>query len=129
MKKRLIVLGSTGSIGTKVLEVVHDFPGRFQIVALSANSNTQLLSDQAREFAPKAVCVCDPAKEAQLRSITTATGAVAHVGERGLCELIDRYDADLVVIATVGFVGLRPTLRALERGLSVALANKEALVT
>lgn len=129
MKKRLIILGSTGSIGRKTLDIVCDFPDHFEVAALSSNSSGELLLEQARQFQPKAVCVCDPAIAAQVRAEIESLGITLHVGEAGLCELVTDYDCDLVVVATVGFVGLAPTLNAIDRGLTVALANKEVLVT
>lgn len=123
MKKRLIILGSTGSIGTRTLDVVRDFPENFEVVALSTNSRTDLLAQQVVEFSPEAVCVGPNAKDFHL------PGPKVHLGESGLRELIDQYDADLVVVATVGFVGLLPTLTAIKKGMTVALANKEVLVT
>lgn len=129
MKKRLIVLGSTGSIGTKVLEIVRDFPDNFEVVALSTNSSVELLAAQAREFQPQAVCVCNPDATTEARNAASSGRCRFHAGESGLVELVEQYDADVVVVATVGFVGLRPTLRAIERSMTIALANKEVLVT
>lgn len=129
MKKRLIVLGSTGSIGTKTLEVVKDFPEHFEIVALSTNSSVELLEQQIKEHHPEAICVCAPEKRSQAEDLASTYGVRLHLGEPGLTELVENYDADVVVVATVGFVGLMPTLRALELKKTVALANKEVLVT
>ncbi|MBX7246479.1 MAG: 1-deoxy-D-xylulose-5-phosphate reductoisomerase [Candidatus Sumerlaeaceae bacterium] len=129
MPKRLIILGSTGSIGRKALEVASDFPGEFEIVALSTNCQVGLLAEQAQRFRPKAVCVCAPQAQDAGRAAAEAAGAVFHGGEAGLTELVERYDADMVVVATVGFVGLVPTLRAIALGRTIALANKEVLVT
>jgi 1-deoxy-D-xylulose-5-phosphate reductoisomerase len=129
MKKRLIVLGSTGSIGAKALQVVEDFPDHFEVVALSTNSQVKTLAQQAARHRPKALCVCAARHAADGRAAAEAAGAAFHPGEPGLAELVDRYDADLVIVSTVGFVGLVPTLRAIARGITVALANKEVLVT
>jgi 1-deoxy-D-xylulose-5-phosphate reductoisomerase len=122
MRKRLIILGSTGSIGTRALDVVADFRDSFEVVALSTHTRIDLLAEQVRRFQPKAVCVTGAGANFD------ASGAKVHVGERGLTELVEDYDADLIVVATVGFVGLAPTLRAIELGRQVALANKEVLV-
>lgn len=129
MKKRLIVLGSTGSIGQKVLEIAADFPGCFEIVALATNRQTDLLAEQAHKFRPKAVSVSDPAGFDAANALSRELGCNAHLGTIGLSELVEQYEADVVVVATVGFVGLKPTIKAIHRGITVALANKEVLVT
>ncbi len=129
MPKRVIILGSTGSIGTKTLQVIEDFPGAFEVVALSTNSQTGLLAEQAKRHRPRAICVCAEEKANEARHIAATTGAALHLGAQGLVELVERYEADLVVVATVGFVGLLPTIRAIELGRNIALANKEVLVT
>ncbi|PKO17003.1 1-deoxy-D-xylulose-5-phosphate reductoisomerase [candidate division BRC1 bacterium HGW-BRC1-1] len=127
--KRVIVLGSTGSIGVKALQVMEDFPSRFDVVAISTNERVDLLLRQASQFKPEGVCVCSPTARDTGAEIASAVGAQFHEGEAGLTEMVARYDADIVVVATVGFVGLMPTLKAIERGITVALANKEVLVT
>jgi 1-deoxy-D-xylulose-5-phosphate reductoisomerase len=129
MKKRLIILGSTGSIGRKTLEVVSDFPESFEIVAISSNSSLDLLERQAQKFSPRAIAVCDSRLSNETEAIAAASGARAHIGPGSLLELVSEYDADMIVVATVGFVGLAPTLTAIERGITVGLANKEVLVT
>lgn len=129
MKRRVLILGSTGSIGTQALAVAADFADRFEVVALSTNAQVNLLASQALQFRPKAICVCSPEKVNEGRQAAEAAGAAFHQGVGGLVELVEQYDADLLVVATVGFVGLLPTLRAVERGLTIALANKEVLVT
>lgn len=129
MKKRLIILGSTGSIGTQSLDVVTDFPDHFEVVALSTNCRADLIAEQALKFRPKAICVTNAAHEETGRNAAEAAGADFYPGETGLVELVRRYDADMVVVATVGFVGLLPTLEAISRKMTIALANKEVLVT
>lgn len=129
MKKRLIILGSTGSIGTQSLDVAADFPDHFEVVALSTNCRADLIGEQARKFRPKAICVTHPDHRAAGQQAAESAGAEFFPGEAGLVELIKRYDADIVVVATVGFVGLLPTLEAIRRKMTVALANKEVLVT
>jgi 1-deoxy-D-xylulose-5-phosphate reductoisomerase len=129
MKKRLIILGSTGSIGTKTLEVVGDFADRFEIVALSSHGQVELLEEQVARFKPKAVSVTSGEKEAAGREIAQRHGLAYHPGEHGLVDLINEFDADMVMVATVGFVGTVPTLAAIKRGMTIALANKEVLVT
>jgi 1-deoxy-D-xylulose-5-phosphate reductoisomerase len=129
MKKRLIILGSTGSIGTRALDVVRDFPDHFEVVALSTNGQVDLLASQAQVHKPQAVCVCSPEQADAGQKAAAAAGADFHGGEQGLVDLVDQYEADMVVVATVGFVGLLPTMRAISRGMTIALANKEVLVT
>lgn len=123
-RKRICLLGSTGSIGRKTLDVVRDHADRFQIVGLSAHGSAEELTAQAREFEPVAACLSGGALTASMNGKTRwLTGA------DGLCDLIDASAPDLVVVATVGAAGLRPTLAALRLGVAVALANKEVLVT
>lgn len=129
MKKRLIILGSTGSIGTKTLDVVSDFPDRFEVVGLATNSKVDLLSEQVQRFRPSAVCVTAPQGEQAGRAMAEAADAQFFPGEQGLIDLIRTCDADLIMVATVGFVGTLPTIEAIRRGMTIALANKEVLVT
>jgi len=128
MKKRVIILGSTGSIGTKTLEVISDFADHFEVVALSTHSQTDLLERQCTLYKPKAICVTAPDRQAAGNDIASRTGIAFHAGEQGLVDLINTYDADMVMVATVGFVGTAPTLAAISRGMAIALANKEVLV-
>jgi 1-deoxy-D-xylulose-5-phosphate reductoisomerase len=123
---RLAILGSTGSIGRQTLEIVRSMPGRFQVVALAAGRNTAVLLDQVREFRPQYFSSVDPSVAAAIDGWATTEGArpVALPIE----EMARHPDVDIVVMATVGLVGLRPTLAALEAGKVVALANKEVLV-
>jgi 1-deoxy-D-xylulose-5-phosphate reductoisomerase len=129
MRKRLIILGSTGSIGTKALEVVADFAAQFEVVALSTNSRVELLASQIMKFRPQAVCVRNNTSSDVARHAALEVGARYLTGDAGLVQLVSEYDADMVVVATVGFVGLLPTLCGIERGMTIALANKEVLVT
>ncbi|WP_297057253.1 1-deoxy-D-xylulose-5-phosphate reductoisomerase [Thermosulfurimonas sp.] len=126
--KTLVVLGSTGSVGRQTLEVVEAFPERFRVLGLSAASNWELLAEQARRFRPRVVVIQQedlypPLREALPREIEV------RVGDRALRELAAHPEAELVVSAIVGLAGLPPTLEALSAGKTVALANKEALVT
>jgi len=125
--KRLVVLGSTGSIGEQTLSVVERFPERFEVVALAAGRNAARLADQVRRFRPKLVAVADPAAARELEE-RLGTGLCAVLpGPEGL-EAVASHPADLVVAALVGAVGLGPTLAAVRAGRDVALANKEVLV-
>jgi len=129
MKKRLLILGSTGSIGTKTLDVVEDFPDRFEVVALAAHSNLELLKAQCEKFRPQAVCLTCPTCLEEGAALAERIGARFYPGEAGLVDLVRECDADLAMIATVGFVGTLPTVEAIRRGMTIALANKEVLVT
>jgi 1-deoxy-D-xylulose-5-phosphate reductoisomerase len=124
--KNIALLGSTGSIGQQTLEVVRRFPEYFRIVALAARSNVSLLEQQAREFEPSLVaCFADtPSVEAAAR----ATFPNVVLGEQGLLEVTTHPQADIVVAATSGLMGLEPTLAAIRAGKTIALANKETLV-
>jgi len=124
--KRLAVLGSTGSIGTSTLSVVEAFPERFSVVALAAGANLDLLRVQAERFAPDLVSVADPEAARELRQALPGVRVVS--GQDGLTEVACHPDADTVVAALVGSVGLVPTLSAIEAGKDIALANKETLV-
>lgn len=116
---RLVVLGSTGSIGRQTLDVVRSLPGRFTVIGLAAGANVTLLEEQAREFHPRLIR-CDREGE-YLRGRISAAWTTME-------EMASHPHADLVVVATVGTTGLAPTLAALRAGKTVALANKEVLV-
>ncbi len=124
--ENIVLLGSTGSIGTQTLDVckVHNI----RPVALTAGRNVKLLSQQAREFKPHTVCIGDESCYNDLKLELSDTDIKILSGIEGLCE-VARIKADLTVNAIVGMVGLRPTLAALDAGNAVALANKETLVT
>ncbi|HJB25297.1 MAG TPA: 1-deoxy-D-xylulose-5-phosphate reductoisomerase [Firmicutes bacterium] len=124
--KQLVILGSTGSIGTQALDVVRKHG--FGVTGLSAHSNVQQMERQVREFHPHAVCMVreDAAKDLRQRIADTGTQVLS--GEEGLCELVRLEQADMVLNSVIGMVGLRPTLAALEAKKQLALANKETLV-
>lgn len=123
--KKIVILGSTGSIGTQTLDVcrMHNIAVR----GLSASTNTSLLEKQAREFHPEYVCVYNESAFSDIRQRLADTGIKALCGMEGLCELA-RLDCDIVVNSVVGMVGLLPTLEAAKAGNNIALANKETLV-
>jgi 1-deoxy-D-xylulose-5-phosphate reductoisomerase len=123
----LAVLGSTGSIGVSTLDVVEAFPERFDVVALAAGKNLELLERQIRRFRPELACVADPADAAELASRVGDTCKVGHSAE-GRVAVATHPNAEIVVSALVGAVGLEPTYAAVELGRDVALANKETLV-
>lgn len=125
--KKIIILGSTGSIGTQTLEVMKNFKENFEIVGLTAYNNIELLSKQIKEFNPKVVAVKDEDKANQLRENLNKNVEIL-TGSKGLQEIV-KYDADLVVVAVEGIAGLIPTVTAIQMGKDIALANKEVLVT
>jgi 1-deoxy-D-xylulose-5-phosphate reductoisomerase len=124
--RRIALLGSTGSIGRQTLDVVRCFPDQFQIVALAARNNVELLSLQVQEFKPSLVACFADASEAEEK--VRALLPEALLGEQGLLAAAVCSEADVVVVATSGLVGLKPTLAAIEAGKVIALANKETLV-
>lgn len=127
--KQLALLGSTGSIGTNVLNVVRQFPDRFRIIGLAAGSNVELLGRQVREFAPECVSIGDPALAAPLSDLLPPSYRSRILcGVDGNCAVATLAEADMVVSAVVGSAGLLPTLAAIRAGKDVGLANKETLV-
>ncbi|KPJ50354.1 MAG: 1-deoxy-D-xylulose 5-phosphate reductoisomerase [candidate division Zixibacteria bacterium DG_27] len=126
--KRIVILGSTGSIGTSALEVIRVFPREFEVVGLSCHENVGLLRKQIALFKPEAVCITEPQSYRQFLSQTTKTGVKVLSGEEGLSLLAAWENVDIVLNGLVGAVGLKPTLAAIELGRRIALANKETLV-
>jgi 1-deoxy-D-xylulose-5-phosphate reductoisomerase len=126
--KRIAILGSTGSIGVTTLDVVVRFPERFEVVALAAGRNVGRMAEQARRFRPRVLAVGDAAAADALRREVPEFDDRIEYGADGLNAVATAADADLVVSALVGAVGLEPTLRAIRAGKNVALANKEVLV-
>lgn len=125
MRKRITILGSTGSIGRSALDVVRHYPDRFEVVGLAARSNAELLADQIAEFSPKHAVLVDDSASRRM-PVGRATCPVA-TGLDALAE-IAAVPVDVVLCGVVGAVGLRPILRAIEAGNRIALANKEPLV-
>lgn len=126
--KKIAILGSTGSIGTQTLNVVRRHGDLFAVEVLCAGSNADLLVAQALEFNPNAVVIADESKYEQVRKALAATDIKVFAGEAAIEDLMTMDSIDTVVAAIVGFAGLRPTLKALECGKPVALANKETMV-
>jgi 1-deoxy-D-xylulose-5-phosphate reductoisomerase len=124
--KRIALLGSTGSIGRQTLDVVRAFPEQFQVVALAARSNVSLLAQQVEEFQPDLVTCFADTLEVEERARRLLPQAV--LGEQGLLAVATHADADVLVAATSGLIGLKPTLAAIGAGKTIALANKETLV-
>jgi 1-deoxy-D-xylulose-5-phosphate reductoisomerase len=126
--KRLAILGSTGSIGVNTLDIVRQFPERFEVISFSAGLNTQLLKQQILQFRPKLVSVFSKELAEDLRKeLPTRSVEIIH-GVEGLIRVATHPEVDQVVSAIVGAVGLIPTLSAIKTGKSIALANKESLV-
>ena len=128
MTRRIAILGATGSIGKSTLDLVERNPGRFAVSAVSAATNVEALADIARRTGAALAVIADEAHLNRLRELLAGTGCRAAAGESGLVEVAVG-DADLVVAGIVGCAGLRPSMAAVETGKTVALANKEALVT
>ena len=126
--KRIVVMGSTGSIGTQTLEIVRDHKDELSVVALTANSSVDLIEKQAREFAPKLVAMGDDKAACELATRLKDTGIKVIAGMDGLIEAASLDEADIVVTAMVGMIGIRPTIAAIKTGHDIALANKETLV-
>lgn len=126
--RRLVLLGSTGSIGVQTLDVVRRFPGRLRVEALSARASADALIDQARAFRPRVVHLSEPEAADRARAALAGMGIAVLEGPEGLLEAAALDGADLVVAATVGWTGVEPVLAALEAGRDIALANKEVLV-
>ena len=125
--KKVVLLGSTGSIGTSTLKVVEDLPDRLQLIGLAAGNNVDLLLEQSRKHRPAAVSISDPKKA---RAVADALGksTAVHSGSEGLLKLATMPEADIVLIAIVGTAGLQPALAAIRAGKDIAVASKEILV-
>ena len=128
MRKKISVLGSTGSIGTQTLEIVR-YNQDIEITALAAGSNVELLEKQVREFHPKTACLWDEKAAAELKVRIADLEVKVVSGLEGLIEAATEPEAQIVVTAIVGMIGIRPTIAAMEAGKDIALANKETLVT
>lgn len=128
MLKRIAILGSTGSIGTQALEVVDAHPDRFSVEVLTAHNNVDLLVAQALKYQPNMVAIGNEALYPQLKSLLEPEGIKVFAGAEAIAQLAAVSTNDMVLTSMVGFAGLLPTVRALEAGIPVALANKETLV-
>ena len=124
MKKRVLILGSTGSIGTSALIVARQIPDRMKIVGLAAGTRVDDLEDQAKEFGVNHLCLADESRYKELQKL----GRNIYSGANGLVEIVEATKPDLVLVAIVGVEGLPPTLAAIELGCDVAVASKEILV-
>ena len=127
-RKRLAILGSTGSIGTQTLDIVRRHPDRFGVTVLAAGRRVDKLIEQAREFLPKLAIIADETLYPTLRDALQPLGIETAAGADALVDAMSRTDFHTVVTATVGYSGLAPTVAAIKAGHDIALANKETLV-
>lgn len=127
-KKGIAILGSTGSIGTQALEVIESYPDVFDLQVITANSNVELLVEQAKKFQPNAVVIVDESKYPFLKDALKDEDIHVYAGENALCQVVEFNDVHTVLTALVGYAGLKPTLAAIAAKKNLALANKETLV-
>ncbi len=128
MKRRIAILGSTGSIGTQTLDVVRQHPDLFQVEVLTANNSSEALIAQAREFDVNSVVICNQSKYREVADALQPEGVKVFAGIDSACGLVAGDNIDIVVASMVGFSGLAPTIAAVKAGKIIALANKETLV-
>jgi 1-deoxy-D-xylulose-5-phosphate reductoisomerase len=127
-KKSIAILGSTGSIGTQALEVVAANPGHFSVEVLTAGNQADLLIQQAINFKPNAVVIGNEAHYDKVSAALTAHDIKVYTGDEALASVVQMDTIDIVLVALVGYAGLKPTINAIEAGKDIALANKETLV-
>ena len=127
-KKNVAILGSTGSIGTQTLEVIRSHTEKFQVEVLTAQNNADLLINQAIEFQPNCVVISNDSLYEKVRDILLPLGIKVFAGEKALADVVTMESIDIVLTALVGYSGLIPTMKAIEAGKAIALANKETLV-
>lgn len=127
-KKKICILGSTGSIGTQTLQVIDEHPDLFEAYVLTANKQADLLIQQAKKYQPSAVVIADESKYEQVRDALEQDPIQVYTGSDALCQVVQMEPIDIVLTALVGFSGLRPTLSAIKAHKTIALANKETLV-
>lgn len=126
--KNIVILGSTGSIGTQTLDIIKEYKDRFRAVALTAHHNWELLANQAKKFNPLRVVIADENYLANLKDALKDTDIEIFAGDKAIAETAAMPEADTVVTAMVGYSGLVPTIHAIGAGKQIALANKETLV-
>lgn len=127
-KKKIAILGSTGSIGTQALDVISQHPDLFEARVLTAGRRADLLIDQARRFLPDAVVIADESQYHYVQEALAELPVKVYAGEEALCQVVEGEQIDIVLTALVGFAGLKPTLHAINARKAIALANKETLV-
>ncbi|HEY9083175.1 MAG TPA: 1-deoxy-D-xylulose-5-phosphate reductoisomerase, partial [Vicingaceae bacterium] len=128
MKKKIAILGSTGSIGTQALEVIEEHADKFQVEVLTANGNADLLIEQAIKFKPNVVVIADEAKYKKVEEALWEHDIKTYAGNDALAQVVEMDDIDVVLTALVGYAGLLPTINAIKAKKTIALANKETLV-
>ena len=126
--RKIVLLGSTGSIGTQTLDVVRNNSKELEVVGLAANTRVEMVEKQVREFKPKYVCMFDENAAKDLKQRLSDIDIKVYSGMEGLLEIVSVPEADTVLTAVVGMIGIRPTIKAIESGKDIALANKETLV-
>lgn len=127
-KKGVAILGSTGSIGTQALEVIEAYPDFFDLQVITAQSNAQLLIEQAKKFQPNAVVIVDETLYSTVKEALSSEDIHVYAGKEALCQVVEFNEVHVVLTALVGYAGLKPTLAAIDAGKDIALANKETLV-
>lgn len=127
-RKHIALLGSTGSIGTQALEVIARHPDEFVVEVISAQNNVQLLVEQAKRFKPNVVVIVNETHYAEVKAQLSNEPVKVYAGESALASVVQMDTVDLVLTALVGYSGLKPTIKAIEAGKTIALANKETLV-
>ena len=127
-KKGIAILGSTGSIGTQALEVIEQFPDKFELIALTANRNADLLIEQALKYKPNTVVIVDESQYKKVKDVLWEHDIKVYSGEDSLNQVVEMTEIETVLTATVGYSGLLPTINAINAGKNIALANKETLV-
>ena len=127
-KKKIAILGSTGSIGTQALQVIEEHSDLYEAYVLTANNRVELLIEQARRFMPEAVVIANEDKYEVLRDALADLPVKVYAGADALCQSVQERPVDVVLTAMVGFAGLKPTISAIKAGKAIALANKETLV-
>jgi 1-deoxy-D-xylulose-5-phosphate reductoisomerase len=128
LMKRIVVLGSTGSIGTQALEVIKDHPENFKVVGLAAGSNIELLIKQIDQYKPVLVSVADKSMAAKLKGLLNGRKVQVEYGQNGMINLATLPEADLILVSVSGWYGLVPTLEAIKKQKDIAIATKEILV-
>lgn len=128
MRKKLAILGSTGSIGTQTLDVVAEHPDQFEVYVLTACNNASLLIEQARKFMPDSVVIANEKKYEEVKNALIDLPIKVYAGNDAIAQVVEADAIDMVLTAMVGYSGLLPTMRAIKAGKSIALANKETLV-
>ena len=128
MKKKIAILGSTGSIGTQALQVIEEHPDKYEAYVLTANNRVEELIEQARKFLPEAVVIANETKYPQLKEALAGLPVKVYAGEEAICQVVTDRSIDMVLTAMVGYAGLKPTINAIQAKKAIALANKETLV-